>query len=163
MGGVVDDIVNPIGAITGIDPVKAATGFTGTSFGPTAAQQKASAAAQQGSSTPAASSGGGGGQKSNGDAMQALVGQNFAKQQAALQQQPQQQQTPMGSSFGNQLAALSQQVTAPAAPVTLPAVASPSATQLAANVTAQTANKKLQSSQQPPADPWGFPSIYAPR
>jgi hypothetical protein len=153
--GFINDIINPIGAITGIDPVKSATGFTGTSFGPTAAQQKAAAAG----SAPAASSGGSGGQKSNGDAMQALVGQNFAKQQAGLQQQPQ-QQAPMGSSFGNQLAALHQQVTAP--PVALPAIASPSATQLAANVTSQTVGKQMQQPQGQQT-PWGFPSIYAPR
>lgn len=155
MGGVVDDIVNPIGAITGIDPVKSETGFTGTSFGPTAAQQKAAAA---GNSAPAAS-GGGGGQKSNGDALQALVRQNYAKQQAGLQQQPQ-QQAPMGSSFGDQLAALHQQVTAP--PVALPAIASPSATQLAANVTSQTVGKQIQQPQGQQSI-WGFPSIYAPR
>ena len=47
MGGVVDDIVNPIGAITGIDPVKDATGFTGTSFGQTKAQKEAAAAAKE--------------------------------------------------------------------------------------------------------------------
>jgi hypothetical protein len=159
MGGVVDDIVNPIGAITGIDPVKDATGFTGTSMGMTKAQKAAAAQQKAGGGAPAAS-GGGGGSKSNGDAMQALVSQNFAKQQAGLQPQ---QQAPMGSSFGNQLAALHQQVTAP--PVALPPVASPSATQLAANVTAQAVNSKIQdpmrNTQQ--QTPWGFPSIYAPR
>jgi hypothetical protein len=151
---ILSDVVNPIGAITGVDPVKDATGFTGTSFGPTKAQQQAAAA---GGGAPA--SGGGGGSKSNGDAMQALVGQNFAKQQAAIQQQPQ-QQAPMGSSFGNQLAALHQQVTAP--PAALPAIASPSATQLAANVTSQTVGKQMQQPQGQ-QNMWGFPSIYAPR
>lgn len=165
MGDVVDDIVNPIGAITGVDPVKDATGFTGTSFGPTKAQQQAAAA---GGTTQATSSGGGG-SKTIGNAMSGLVAQNYAKQQQAIQQptqqtsqpqQPAQQvQQPMGSSFGNQLAALSQQITAP--PVVLPAVASPSANQVASGVTSQAVGK--QNPQQGAQGMWGFPSIYAPR
>jgi hypothetical protein len=171
MGGIVDDIVNPIGAITGIDPVKDATGFTGTDMGMTKAQ-KAAAAQQQAGGAPAVS-GGGGGQRSNGDALDAISAQNYGAQQKALMQQlpapnqPQStpvQQAPMGSSFGNQLAALHQQVTAP--PVALPAVASPSATQLAADVTAQTVNSKIQDPMrkaQGAQNMWGFPSMYAPR
>jgi hypothetical protein len=99
MSHVVDDIVNPIGAITGIDPVKQATGFTGTGF-----QAKPQA---QGSSSQqaASSSGGGGGNKSSsaGDMLNQLVGQNLQQQKAMNNQAPAQIQsfTPVASTGFN--------------------------------------------------------------
>ena len=127
MGGVVDDIVNPVGAITGIDPVKSATGFTGTGFEP-----KAGAS---GGSASAASGGGGGSSSGGGQQLAAISGQVLNQQQQQIAQQNNQ-----FSQFGQQLAQLQPQATQGLAPV-----ASPSANQLAANVTAQAVNAKMQS------------------
>lgn len=125
MGGVVDDIVNPGGAITGIDPVKSATGFNGTGFDP-----------KTGAPTGSTASGGGGGNSSGGgQQLAAISGQVLNQQQQQVAQQNNQ-----FSQFGQQLAQLQPQ------PVqSLPPVASPSANQLAANVTAQAVNAKMQS------------------
>lgn len=135
MGGVVDDIVNPIGAITGIDPVKDATGFTGTSFGPTKAQQQAAAQQGQGGSQ-AVSGGGGGGGSSGSAALGQLAGTTLAQQQQASQSNP-------FGHFGQQLAQLSNQIAPPVS-----ASPAPSATNLAAQVTANSVHA-IQS-----APPW---------
>lgn len=163
MTHILSDIVNPIGAITGIDPVKDATGFNGVTVGPTKAQQQA---AKGGQAAP--SGGGGGGSGGGGGQLSGLVAQTYGQQQAALHQSAPQQPQAMGSQFGNQLASLANNM-GPQAPA-LPPVASPSATQLAANITAQTVNSKIQDpmrgmqqGQQGVSSMWGFPSIYGPR
>lgn len=135
MGGVVDDIVNPAGAITGIDPVKDATGFTGTSFGPTKAQQQAAAAGGQRGAV--ASGGGSGTPPSAGQYMQ-----QFNQQQA----QPLAQ-------FGQQLHQLAVQPQAPG----VGNIQSPSAQNVAASVTANAVQARQSNPfQQAPQGPSQF-------
>lgn len=124
MSHVVDDVINPGGAITGIDPVKSATGFNGTGFDP-----------KTGAPTGSAAGGGGGNSSGGGQQLAAISGQVLGNQQAQIAQQNNQ-----FSHFGQQLAQLQPQATP-----SLPPIASPSANQLAANVTAQAVNAKMQS------------------
>lgn len=143
--GFIDDIVNPIGAITGVDPVKDATGFTGTSFGPTKAQQQAAAAGGQ----QTASGGGGGSSNGNGGATLAAVSGQMLGQQ---QQQVAQNNNTNFNQFGQQLAQLHSQI---APPVAVNPAPTQSATDLAAQITAssvhaaQTAPPGHQPQQQP--------------
>lgn len=106
MSHVVDDIVNPVGAITGIDPVKQATGFTGTGF------DKKPAQSSQGAQQSAPSGGGGGSSGGAGNMLSQLVGQTSQQQSslvnnkfAPIQFSPAQvPQTGLG--FGQQLSQL---------------------------------------------------------
>lgn len=133
MGGVVDDIVNPIGAITGVDPVKDATGFTGTGFEPKAGASNAPTAQLVGGSA-----GGGGMPSSSG---------------AYLQQFNQQQAQPLAQ-FGQQL----HQLATPQAQATgIGNIQSPSAQATAAAVTAnsiQARQNPMQQAAQGPSQFW---------
>lgn len=136
MGDVVDDIVNPVGAITGVDPVKDATGFTGTSFGPTKAQQQAAAAGGQQQAAP--SHQGNGPPPSSGQYLQ--------------QFQQQQQSRPLGQ-FGQQL----NQLASPPQTAGIGNIQSPSAQNTAAAVTASAIQAKQQNPfQQAPQGPSQF-------
>jgi hypothetical protein len=132
MGGVVDDIVNPGGAITGIDPVKSATGFTGTGFQPKAGAQGASAgASSSGQSGPPPSSG------------------------QYMQQFSQQQGRPFAQ-FGQQL---NQLASAPPSTAGIGNIQSPSAQNTAAAVTAASIQARqnpmqMQQAAQGPSQFW---------
>lgn len=106
MSHVVDDVVNPIGAITGIDPVKQATGFTGTGFDKKPAQS--SQATQQ---APASGDGGGSsGSSSMTTLLNQLAAQQVNKQPAPLPVQFSPAQVPQsGMGYGQQLSQLGPQ------------------------------------------------------
>jgi hypothetical protein len=143
MGGVVNDIVNPIGAITGVDPVKSATGFTGTGFEP-----KTSTSSSGGQQQTASGSGGGSSGGNGGMTLAAVSGQMLGQQQQQVAQS-----NNMFGQFGQQLSQLSNQIAAP--PVTANPAPTQSATDLAAQITAssvhaaQTAPPGHQPQQQP--------------
>lgn len=123
MGDVVDDIANPVGALIGVDPVKDATGFTGTGFEPKAGAQ---GGASGGSSV--SSAGRSGPPPSSGQ---------------YIQQFNQQQAQPLAQ-FGQQL----HQLASPAQTVGIGNIQSPSAQNTAAAVTASSIQAKQQNPMQ---------------
>ena len=138
--GFLDDVINPVGAITGVDPVKQMTGFTGTGF-----DKKPGAASSSGGATP---SGGGYAAGGGGSGPPPSAGQYM--------QQFQQQQGSPFNQFGAQLAAMAAQ----APPVQMHNPTAPSAQDTAAAVTSQAVQNKQQQNQMFGFQPQNFWSNF---
>jgi len=139
--GFLDDVINPVGAITGVDPVKQMTGFTGTGF-----DKKPGAASSSGGATP---SGGGYAAGGGGSGPPPSAGQYM--------QQFQQQQGSPFNQFGAQLAAMAAQVRPPAQ---MHNPTAPSAQDTAAAVTSQAVQNKQQQTQMFGFQPQNFWSNF---
>ena len=141
--GFLDDVINPVGAITGVDPVKQMTGFTGTGF-----DKKPGASSSSGGTSGGGGYTGGGG----GSGPPPSAGQYM--------QQFQQQQGGQFSHFGNQLASMANQMSP--ATMGIGNITSPSAQNVAAAVTSQSIQNKQQQAQMfgsPPQNFWSnFPA-----
>lgn len=129
----IGDILNPAGAITGIDPVKSATGFNGTGFDP-----------KTGAPTSGGGGSSGGSHSSGGAALAAVSGQMLNQQQQQVAQG-----NNMFSQFGDQLAQLHTQI---APPVSANPAPTQSSTDLAAQITANSvhAAQTAPPGHQPP-------------